>query len=179
MSAAPRVLLVDDDAVLLQVMAQAFSRRGYEPVCATSLDRAVAACAAARPRYAVVDLRMPDGGGLQLIPRLLQVDPALCIVVLTGFASIATAVEAVKLGAHQYLTKPADVDDLIDAFGYAPGSTRPAREAPPTPLGRLEWEYIQKVLNECDGNVTAAAKRLGLHRRTLQRKLQKRPSGLG
>ncbi|MGE3772780.1 MAG: response regulator transcription factor [Gammaproteobacteria bacterium] len=175
---APRVLLVDDDAVLLRVMAQAFSRRGYEAVCADSAASALAACARMQPGHAVVDLRMPDGNGLQLIPRLLQSNPALCIVVLTGFASIATAVEAVKLGAHQYLTKPADVDDIISAFGYAPGSPEAALETPPTPLGRLEWEYIQKVLIECDGNVSAAAKRLGLHRRTLQRKLQKRPSGL-
>ncbi|HMM77345.1 MAG TPA: response regulator transcription factor [Gammaproteobacteria bacterium] len=175
---APRVLLVDDDAVLLRVMAQAFSRRGYEAVCADSAASALTACAEAQPGYAVVDLRMPDGNGLQLIPRLLQSNPALCIVVLTGFASIATAVEAVKLGAHQYLTKPADVDDVIAAFGYAPGVAAPSLAAPPTPLGRLEWEYIQKVLIECDGNVSAAAKRLGLHRRTLQRKLQKRPSGL-
>ncbi len=174
----PRVLLVDDDAVLLRVMAQAFARRGYEPVCADSAAGALAVFTEARPGYAVVDLRMPDGNGLQLIPRLLQLNPDLCIVVLTGFASIATAVEAVKLGAHQYLTKPADVDDILGAFGYAPGTAEPSLEAQPTPLGRLEWEYIQKVLIECDGNVSAAAKRLGLHRRTLQRKLQKRPSGL-
>lgn len=175
---APRVLLVDDDAVLLRVMAQAFTRRGYEPVCADSAASALAACEQAQPSHAVVDLRMPDGNGLQIIPRLLELKPDLCIVVLTGFASIATAVEAVKRGAHQYLTKPADVDDLIGAFGYEPGVAAPALSAPPTPLGRLEWEYIQKVLTECDGNVSAAAKRLGLHRRTLQRKLQKRPSGL-
>lgn len=174
----PRVLLVDDDAVLLRVMAQAFTRRGYEAVCANSVSSALTACADSAPGHAVVDLRMPDGHGLQLIPRLLQLNADLCIVVLTGFASIATAVEAVKLGAHQYLTKPADVDDIIAAFDYAPGSGEPSPATPPTPLGRLEWEYIQKVLAECDGNVSAAAKRLGLHRRTLQRKLQKRPSGL-
>ncbi len=173
-----RILLVDDDAVLLRVMAQAFARRGYEAACADSVAGALQTCAEIEPAYAVVDLRMPDGNGLHLIPRLLQIHPALCIVVLTGFASIATAVEAVKLGAHQYLTKPADVDDIIHAFSYAPGATQLVPDAPPTPLGRLEWEYIQKVLTECDGNVSAAAKRLGLHRRTLQRKLQKRPSGL-
>ena len=172
---APRVLLVDDDEVLLRVMSQAFSRRGYDPVCADSASLALTACAETRPDHAVVDLRMPDGNGLQLIPRLLQLNPDLRIVVLTGFASIATAVEAVKLGAHQYLTKPADVDDIIGAFGYEPGAAESPLEAPPTPLGRLEWEYIQKVLIECDGNVSAAAKRLGLHRRTLQRKLQKKP----
>ena len=174
----PRVLLVDDDAVLLQVMAQAFRRRGFDPVCADSAAMALACFDTAPGSHAVLDLRMPDGNGLQLIPQLLRLNPALCIVVLTGFASIATAVEAVKLGAHQYLTKPADVDDIIQAFAYQPGVVETALEAPPTPLGRVEWEYIQKVLNECDGNISAAAKRLGLHRRTLQRKLQKRPSGL-
>ncbi len=174
-----RVLLVDDDAVLLRVMAQAFGRRGYDAICADTASAALTACRDAAPAHAVVDLRMPDGNGLQLIPRLLEIEPELCIVVLTGFASIATAVEAVKLGAHQYLTKPADVDDIIQAFDYAPGGPVASLEAPPTPLGRLEYEYIHKVLTECEGNVSAAAKRLGLHRRTLQRKLQKRPSGLG
>ena len=175
---APQVLLVDDDAVLLKVMAQAFVRRGYVPICADSAASALSACAEAPAHHAVVDLRMPDGNGLQLIPKLLRLNPALCIVVLTGFASIATAVEAVKLGAHQYLTKPADVDDIIAAFGYEPGTAETLFDSAPTPLGRVEWEYIQKVLTECEGNVSAAAKRLGLHRRTLQRKLQKRPSGL-
>lgn len=173
-----RVLLVDDDAVLLSVMATAFARRGYEALCADSAASALARLVEQGAEHAVVDLRMPDGNGLQLIPKLLQINPALCIVVLTGYASIATAVEAVKLGAHQYLTKPADVDDIISAFGYAPGSGETDAELAPTPLGRVEWEYIQKVLTECEGNVSAAAKRLGLHRRTLQRKLQKRPSGL-
>jgi two-component system, response regulator RegA len=118
----PRVLLVDDDAVLLQVMAQAFTRRGFEPVCADSAALALERFETRPASHAVLDLRMPDGNGLQLIPPLLALNPALCIVVLTGFASIATAVEAVKLGAHQYLTKPADVDDIIHAFAYQPGT---------------------------------------------------------
>lgn len=174
----PRILLVDDDHVLLQVMAQAFQRRGYETLSADSAEAALGSAVAQPCTHAVLDLRMPDGSGLQLIPRLLEVSPGLCIVVLTGYASIATAVDAVKLGAHQYLTKPADVDEIIAAFGHQPGGVAPGIAAAPTPLGRLEWEYIQKVLNECEGNISAAAKRLGLHRRTLQRKLQKRPSGL-
>lgn len=173
-----RILLVDDDEVLLQVMAQAFRRRGFEPVCADGPDTAVAAMSATPTTHAVVDLRMPAGSGLSLIPRLLELNPNLCIVVLTGYASIATAVEAVKLGAHQYLTKPADADEIVAAFGYQAGALSPDAAATPTPLGRLEWEYIQRVLTECEGNISAAAKRLGLHRRTLQRKLHKRPSGL-
>jgi len=173
-----RILLVDDDHVLLQVMAQAFQRRAYATVCADSAEAALRSVAAQPCTHAVLDLRMPDGTGLQLIPRLLEVCPDLCIVVLTGYASIATAVDAVKLGAHQYLTKPADVDEIIAAFGHQPGAVAPDIAPAPIPLGRLEWEYIQKVLNECEGNISAAAKRLGLHRRTLQRKLHKRPSGL-
>jgi two-component system response regulator RegA len=174
----PRVLLVDDDEVLRRVMAQAFRRRGFEPVCAEGPAAALAAMTGAAPSHAVLDLRMPEGSGLRLIPRLLERNPRLCIVVLTGYASIATAVEAVKLGAHQYLTKPADVDEIITAFDFRPGAASLDPAAAPTPLGRLEWEYIQKVLADCEGNISAAAKRLGLHRRTLQRKLLKRPSGL-
>jgi two-component system response regulator RegA len=113
-----------------------------------------------------------------LITPLLSCKPLLRIVVLTGYASIATAVDAIKLGACHYLTKPAEVDDIIAAFGET--MAMPDGDAPskPTSLERAEWEYIQATLQACEGNVSAAAKRLGLHRRTLQRKLQKRPSGL-
>lgn len=174
----PRVLLVDDDDTLLMVMARAFERRGYEPICANTAAAALASFESHPGSHAVLDLRMPDGTGLNLISPLLRMNPRLCIVVLTGYASIVTAVEAIKLGAHQYLTKPADVDEIVAAFGHQHGTSEADIADAPTPLGRLEWEYIQKVLNECDGNISAAAKRLGLHRRTLQRKLQKRPSGL-
>lgn len=121
---------------------------------------------------------MGDSSGLRLITPLLAANPDLRSVVLTGYASIATAVDAITLGAHHYLTKPADVDEILRSFGDEGEAAGPVVEAQPTSLGRAEWEYIQQTLLACDGNVSAAAKRLGLHRRTLQRKLQKRPSGL-
>ncbi len=121
---------------------------------------------------------MGDSSGLRLITPLLAANPDLRSVVLTGYASIATAVDAITLGAHHYLTKPADVDEILRSFGDEGEAAGPVVEAQPTSLGRAEWEYIQQTLQACDGNVSAAAKRLGLHRRTLQRKLQKRPSGL-
>lgn len=121
---------------------------------------------------------MGDSSGLRLITPLLAANPDLRSVVLTGYASIATAVDAITLGAHHYLTKPADVDEILRSFGDEGEAAGPVVEAQPTSLGRAEWEYIQQTLLACDGNVSAAAKRLGLHRWTLQRKLQKRPSGL-
>lgn len=172
------VLLIDDDELFARVMAEAFSRRGFQTLTAHSAEEAHALVQAQPVECAVVDLRMPEESGLQLIPALLHAKPKLRIVVLTGYASIATAVEAIKLGARHYLTKPADVDDIIAAFGREGGDDALAVTDTPTSLERLEWEYIHKTLNECGGNVSLAAKRLGLHRRTLQRKLQKRPPGL-
>ena len=172
------LLLVDDDVVFGEVLARAFSRRGFNTLVTHDTAAAEKSARAGNPQLAVVDLRMERESGLALIPRLLHINPAMRIVVLTGYASIATAVQAIKLGAVHYLTKPADADEILAAFagnsdtGEVPPPTRP------TPLQRLEWEHIQKVLNDCNGNVSAAARRLGLHRRTLQRKLQKRPAGL-
>jgi len=173
------ILLIDDDLTLLSVMANAMARRGQHAQIASTFDDALRLGADATFTRAVLDLRLGDTSGLRLIGPLLQQNPGLRIVVLTGYASIATAVEAIKLGAHHYLTKPADVDDILGAFGdgEAPAAPVPIDDRP-TSLGRAEWEYIQQTLQACDGNVSAAAKRLGLHRRTLQRKLQKRPSGM-
>lgn len=173
-----RILLIDDDATFCQVLAQSLTRRGYEVGTATTAGDALGLLSLLAPANCVLDLRMPEQSGLQLIPALLAVAPKLRIVVLTGYASIATAVEAIKLGAIHYLTKPTDVDEVIQAFDRAHGDQTTTIQDHPTSLERLEWEYIQKVLNECEGNVSSAAKRLGLHRRTLQRKLQKRPSGI-
>jgi two-component system, response regulator RegA len=127
------------------------------------------------PRYVTLDLRMPGPCGLALIERLRALNPEVRIVMLTGYASITTAVEAIKLGAIQYLTKPADAAQILDALHQDEGD--PEVEVPEQPLSvsRLEWEHIQKVLAECDGNISAAARALGMHRRTLQRKLGKRP----
>lgn len=174
-----QLLLIDDDETLLEVMTRAFTRRGHDCVAAPNAEAALAAADAAPVTHAVLDLRLGEQNGLRLIPALLERRPALRIVVMTGFASIATAVEAIKLGAHQYLTKPADVDEILGAFGeQAPAAMPAAPPDTPASLERTEWEYIQRTLQACDGNVSAAAKRLGMHRRTLQRKLQKRPSGL-
>ncbi|HZI05677.1 MAG TPA: response regulator, partial [Archangium sp.] len=128
------------------------------------------------PELAVVDLRMPGRGGLELVRALHALDASTRIIVLTGYGSIATAVEAVKLGAFNYLPKPADVDDLLLAFTRGPGEAAQVTEdfQPPT-LARAEWEHIQRVLTDCGGNISEAARRLGLHRRSLQRKLPKYP----
>lgn len=173
------ILLIDDDPTLLSVMARAMARRGERTLLASTPDEALMLGASAGVTRAVLDLRLGESSGLRLISPLLQGNPDLRIVVLTGYASIATAVEAIKLGAHHYLTKPADVDDILSAFedGETPADS-PLIDDRPTSLERAEWEYIQQTLQACEGNVSAAAKRLGLHRRTLQRKLQKRPSGL-
>jgi len=131
------------------------------------------------PELAVVDLRMPDGSGLELLKALKEIDPATQVVMLTGYGSISTAVQAVRLGASHYVPKPADADDILAAFEKA---QQPA--APPTPgtidfqpptLARAEWEHINRVLGDCGGNISEAARRLGIHRRSLQRKLQKHP----
>ena len=131
-----------------------------------------------RPDFVVLDLNLDGANGLASITPLIEINAAVRIVVLTGYASIATAVEAIKLGAAHYLIKPANADEILDAFETQAGAPGSTIATTPTPLDRLQWEHIQKTLAQCDGNISVAAKRLGLHRRTLQRKLQKRPSGL-
>jgi two-component system response regulator RegA len=178
----PSILLVDDDERLRSRMARAFEQRGYEAQQADGYDGAIAAAELESTEYAVVDLRMPGKSGLELVRELHRIDPATKIVVLTGYGSIATALEAVRLGATHYLTKPADVDELIASFGRSETSVdreaTPAQsEASETPsLARVEWEHIQRVLTDCGGNITKAAERLGIHRRSLQRKLSKFPT---
>lgn len=179
----PSVLLVDDDERLRRRMARAFEERGYETAQAGGYDEAMTIATAESTELAVVDLRMPDRSGLEVVRELHRIDPATKIVVLTGYGSIATALEAVRLGATHYLTKPADVDEVIAALyrdeSKGPGS-RPStidQETLETPsLARVEWEHIQRVLTDCGGNITKAARRLGIHRRSLQRKLAKFPS---
>lgn len=170
-----RLLIVDDDETFRDVLARAMQRRRYTVRTAGDFDSAMAAVLQEAPSHALVDLRLPGASGLKLIPALRQGAPGVRIVVLTGYASIATAVEAIKLGAQQYLAKPVDAAQIDEAFGDAPGSHD--LEAGPSPLSvqRLEWEHIQKVLVEHAGNVSATARALGMHRRTLQRKLGKRP----
>lgn len=170
-----RLLLVDDDEVFCSVLAQALRKRGFAVDVAHDIDTGFAVATRSPPAYALIDLCLPDTSGLVLVERLNGLARDIRIVVLTGYASIATAVEAVKLGAVHYLTKPATIDDIIRAFDRDAGDVSTPHAAQPMSVNRLEWEHIQKVLLECEGNVSMTARRLGMHRRTLQRKLQKRP----
>jgi len=174
-----KLLLVDDDVIFSEVLAQALIKRNFEVVTAGNVPTARDVVSGFVPDYAVIDLRMPGPSGLELIPELCKLNQAIRIVVLTGYASIATAVEAIKLGAVYYLTKPTDADEIVSAFHRDKGNMEAAVTEKRTSLDRLEWEYIQKILADCNGNISAAARSLGIHRRTLQRKLQKRPSQLG
>jgi two-component system, response regulator RegA len=172
------MLVVEDDDVFRGRLAQAFRDRGYEVREARDADEAIAAARQETPEFVVVDLRMPGRSGLDLVRELNALDGATGIVVLTGYGSIATALEAVRLGAQHYLTKPADVDAILAAFerGSGPDAAAPAGISVDTPsLARVEWEHINRVLVDCGGNVSQAARVLGLHRRSLQRKLAKFP----
>ena len=171
----PRLLLVDDDATLREVLARALTRRGFEVRTAASGEEALPLAREWRPGHAVVDLKMEGMSGLALVPELKALNPEMHILMLTGYASIATAVEAIKLGATHYLPKPADADEIVAALGRASGDAALPVEAEPLSVDRLEWEHIQKVLAENDGNISATARALKMHRRTLQRKLAKKP----
>ncbi|GAA4218271.1 response regulator transcription factor [Sphingomonas endophytica] len=170
-----RLLIVEDDAVFARTLARSFERRGYQVRAITDPDDLDAAVDALKPDHAVVDLRLGNASGLTCVARLHALDPQMRIVVLTGFASIATAVEAVKLGATNYLSKPANSDDIEAAFqASGEGDASVELVAPPTSLRTLEWEHIHQTLADCGFNVSEAARRLGMHRRTLARKLGKR-----
>ncbi|RZU45046.1 two-component system response regulator RegA [Fluviicoccus keumensis] len=171
----PLLLLVDDDETFRQVLQRAMSRRGYDVIAADSVDAGVQLAKANPPEFAVVDLRMPGASGLELVKALHELDDQTRIVVLTGYASIATAVEAIKLGAVHYLAKPATADEIITAFGRIEGQTGLEVPEDPMSVDRLEWEHIHKVLQEHEGNISATARALKMHRRTLQRKLAKYP----
>lgn len=171
----PSLLLVDDDATFRAVLARALEKRGFAVSCAENVDIASALAADNPPEYAVVDLKMPGASGLVLVQRLKALDAETRIVVLTGYASIATAVEAIKLGATHYLPKPADADEIVAALMRSTGDAHFVVNDNPLSVDRLEWEHIQKVLSEQAGNISATARALHMHRRTLQRKLGKRP----
>lgn len=170
-----QMLIVDDDPTLCRVLARAMEGRGFSVLVAHDTAQAIRIAEESRPRYAVVDLRMPGPSGLALIQRMREMDAGVRIVVLTGYASVATAIEAIKIGATHYLAKPAKVDEIIAAFGRLSGNANMYVSDAPAPVARVEWEHIQKVLSERGGNITETAKVLGIHRRTLQRKLAKRP----
>jgi two-component system response regulator RegA len=170
-----RLLLVDDDEIFLQVLSKSMTRRGYEVISSTGIDDAVAQAQKTMPAMAVVDLKLEGESGLDLIPLLIDINPAMNIIVLTGYSSIATAVTAIKRGASDYLSKPVTAGDVIKALSGEGPAEEELEDFSPMSVERLEWEYIQKVLKENDGNISATARSLGMYRRTLQRKLAKKP----
>ncbi len=174
-----RILLVEDDDVFARVIGRALVHREYEVLHAQNNDQAQVLIEQDRYNYAILDLNLGGESSLQLIPLLKHYSSGIRILILTGYASIATAVEAIKLGADNYLAKPADADEILAALllGDEPEQTSTMEQSSLEPMSvrRLEWEHIQKVLLENDGNISATARQLKMHRRTLQRKLQKRP----
>jgi two-component system response regulator RegA len=168
------LLIVEDDADFARTLKRSFERRQYEVVLATGLEELPEILKTFSPGYAVVDLKLAGASGLACVEALHAHDEAMLIVVLTGFASIATAVEAIKLGACHYLAKPSNTDDIEEAFGKAAGDAGVALTQRPTSIKTLEWERIHQMLVETDFNISETARRLGMHRRTLARKLEKR-----
>ena len=167
------LLLVDDDERFRERLMRAFQARGFEVRGAADYDEAVQAAAAESPELALIDLRLPGGSGVDLVRELKRLDAATNVVVLTGYGSIATALDSVRAGATTYLTKPVDADQIVAAFDGPEAKAAAPRGVPS--LARVEWEHIQRVMADCDGNVSQAARLLGLHRRSLQRKLAKYP----
>lgn len=176
------LLLIDDDDVFLNTMARSLTRRGETIYTASDGEEALRLISRVQPAKVLLDLNLDGESGLQLLPQLLKLAPNARVILLTGYASIATAVEAIKKGAVDYLCKPATANDVIAAFEkeavreqHDPSEATPANDdLSPISIPRLEWEHIQRVLKENDGNISATARALGMHRRTLQRKLQKR-----
>ena len=171
----PSLLLVDDDHVLCKTLGRALAERGFDVKIAMTVEDATRLANENPPEYAVIDLKLPDQSGLKLVSALTDLDPHTRIVVLTGYGSIATAVEAIKLGATYYLAKPANANDVVSAFHRETGDEEMAPQAKPMSVDRLQWEHIERVLQEHRGNISATARALSMHRRTLQRKLAKRP----
>lgn len=180
------ILVVDDDAIFRTRLVRALSSRGYHTAEAGDVDSAIAQARQVKPARAIIDLRMPGKSGLDLISALMEIDESIQILVLTGYGSIATAVEAVRRGAIDYLNKPVDTEQILAVFdrktptaasssaASAATSTSAVNDAKPS-LARVEWEHIQRVLSDCGGNISEAARQLGIHRRSLQRKLSKLP----
>ncbi len=180
------ILVVDDDNIFRLRLVRALEDRGLRSYGAASGAEAVNVMREVKPVRAIIDLRMNEESGLEVLQQLKAIDPALIVIVLTGYGSIATAKEAIRVGAHDYLTKPADADQILAAFESAdaapggsgtPGASGgrvPAPDSAPS-LAQVEWEHIQRILADCGGNVSQAARVLGIHRRSLQRKLSKNP----
>lgn len=174
MEAERLLLIVEDDAAFARTLHRSFERRSYTVLVASTLDEVVKILEMHSPDYAVVDLKLAGGAsGLACVQTLHAHDPEMLIVVLTGYASIATAVEAIKLGACHYLAKPSNTDDIEAAFGRAEGDADVSLTERPTSIKTLEWERIHETLAETGFNISETARRLGMHRRTLARKLGK------
>jgi len=171
----PNLLLVDDDETFCSVLKPALEKRNFQVSVANDVKNGMTLAEQTEPEYAVIDLRIGHDSGLEMVKKLISLDDNTQIVMLTGFASIATAVEAIKLGAIHYLTKPANADEIVNALYKNEGDSSVAINQNPLSVKRLEWEHLQKVLMQHEGNISAAARALNMHRRTLQRKLDKRP----
>lgn len=171
------LMLAEDDAVFAGVMARALRVRGFKVTIAADAAAAIRVARTIRPSYVVVDLKLGEDSGLALIRVLRAKFPSMRVLLLTGYASIATAVEAIKRGADDYLAKPVDADAVVRALleDDAKDDSPAGLPETPLPLRRLEWEHIHRTLQECGGNISETARRLGMHRRTLQRKLAKHP----
>ena len=170
------ILVVDDDLSFSATLCRSLQRRGYVVKVAHDVDTAAKLCELFSPNKAIIDLKLETRSGLHLIPILRQRFPNIKMLMLTGYSSIATTVDAIKLGADNYLQKPASTTEILAALENqtTPTATETAELSPPS-LDRIEWEHIQRVLSENEGNISETARQLGMHRRTLQRKLQKRP----
>jgi len=168
------ILIIDDDDVFAQTLKRSFSRRGYEAWTANNISEAREHFLK-QPYFAVIDLKIDDESGLSALKLIIENSPETKALILTGYSSISTAVKAIKLGAQNYLCKPANTDEIIKALTNPDTAEETIIEDNPISVDRLEWEHIQRVLNEHEGNISATARALNMHRRTLQRKLQKRP----
>ena len=174
-SERPSLLIVDDDPALCHALSRALETRGFAVVTAHDGAQALRLIEETTPEYAVLDMRLPDTTGLRLLQRLKAADEHTQVILLTGYGSIATAVDAIKLGATYYLSKPTDADQIVAAFRHIEADVDIALAERPLSVDRMEWEHIHRVLTSVDGNISAAARVLHMHRRTLQRKLNKFP----
>jgi two-component system response regulator RegA len=174
---APLALVVDDDEVFRMRLRSALEQRGWEAEAAPDGPQALRCARERSPDLVLVDLRMPGKSGLDVVQELRAIDSSMTIVVLTGYGSIPTAISAMKRGADHYLSKPADADQILAVYERLRSASAEAPELPQTvpSLARVEWEHMQRVISDCDGNISHAARLLGIHRRSLQRKLSKYP----
>lgn len=174
----PLVLVVDDDDVFRNRLCSALAIRRWEVEGAANGEEALRVARDRSPDLVLVDLRMPGMGGLEVVQELREIDSSMTIIVLTGYGSIPTAIAAMKKGADHYLSKPADADDILAVYDKLRSASTDEQEATPTTvptLARVEWEHLQRVITHCDGNISQASRLLGIHRRSLQRKLSKYP----